>query len=121
MTARDKAKAASRKAAESQARVEAIVDSVVDAIITTDGAGAIKTFNRAAERIFGYHPDEIIGKTLGALFLPHGLDVRADLFAGDVAAKIQSVLGRATDEPGLTKSGIIFPVRFTVTEMKLDN
>lgn len=119
MTARDQAKEAFRKAAESQARVEAIVESVVDAIITTDEAGKIKTFNRAAEKIFGYPPDEIIGKTLGALFLPHGLDARADLFAGDVAAKIQSVMGRSADETGLTKSGIIFPVRFTVTEMKL--
>ncbi|NQV22567.1 MAG: EAL domain-containing protein, partial [Rhodospirillales bacterium] len=119
MAARDEARKAYQKAAESQIRVEAIVESVVDAIITTDGSGVIKTFNNAARIIFGYDPDEAIGKTLGGLFLPHGLNAHADLFSGDVAAKIQSVLGRSVDETGLTKSGIIFPVRCTVTEMML--
>ncbi len=117
--ARDEARATSSEAAESQTRVEAIVESVVDAIITTDSRGSIHTFNCAAERIFGYSPDEIIGKTLGSLFLPHVLDADVDLFSGDVAAKIQSVLGRSLDEVGLTKAGIIFPVRFTATEMQL--
>ena len=119
MSARKQAETASYNAEESQARVEAIVETVVDAIITTDEAGTIKTFNRAAEQIFGYEPNEIINKNLAALFVPHGLDARADLFADDVAAKIQAVLGRPTDETGLTKNGIVFPVRFTVTEMEL--
>lgn len=117
--ARDEARAAYRTAAESQARVEAIVQSVVDAIITTDELGKIETFNAAAEKIFGYESSEIIGKTLGNLFLPHGLEARADLFSGDIAARILSVLGRSVEETGLTKSGIIFPVQFTVTEMML--
>ncbi|HIF08462.1 MAG TPA: PAS domain S-box protein, partial [Sneathiellales bacterium] len=107
--ARDEARATSSEAAESQTRVEAIVESVVDAIITTDSRGSIHTFNCAAERIFGYSPDEIIGKTLGSLFLPHVLDADVDLFSGDVAAKIQSVLGRSLDEVGLTKAGLFFP------------
>jgi PAS domain S-box-containing protein len=44
------------------ARLDAIVESSVDAIYTYDLDGIIRTWNQAAERLYGYHPDEVVGK-----------------------------------------------------------
>ncbi len=42
----------------------------VKSTITCDMEGRIETFNKGAEEIFGYHPDEIIGKKRVSAFSP---------------------------------------------------
>ncbi len=54
-------------ARESQMRLQGIVDSAMDAIISVDGEQHITLFNRAAERIFGYEPREVLGRPLDLL------------------------------------------------------
>ncbi len=44
-----------------------LIDNVIDAIIIIDGRGIIETFNHAAEQIFGYRSDEVIGRNLSML------------------------------------------------------
>jgi len=51
--------------AEQSARLAAIVATAVDAIITIDERGIIDSFNPAAERLFGYAPEDVLGKILG--------------------------------------------------------
>ncbi len=89
----------------------AIVNSSDDAIIGKTPDGAITTWNPAAERMYGYTAEEIIGQPITVLCPP------------DRVAEIQEILGKIRDGQRVSyhettrrrKNGTIFPVSVTVS------
>jgi len=65
-----------RRAAEAEF-LAAIVDSSDDAIFSKTMEGVITTWNKAAERIYGYRAEEIIGRSV-SLLIPPGLPNEMD-------------------------------------------
>jgi PAS domain S-box-containing protein len=71
-----------RKEAEFTAkRFSAIVESSDDAIVSKDLNGTISTWNAAAERLFGYTAEEIIGKPVTILIPPDRCDEEVEILA----------------------------------------
>ena len=79
-----------RKAAEtSRAQLAAIVESTDDAVMSYSIDGIILSWNRAAQRLFGYHPSDVIGRPVAHVLPP---DQAADtLRLLDLAAAGRSV------------------------------
>jgi two-component system, LuxR family, sensor kinase FixL len=92
-------------------RLAAIVESSSDAIICRDLNGIVTHWNRAAEAMFGYHAQEIIGRSIIVLLPPDR--------AAEEAATAERV---ARGEPvqhyetvGCRKDGSVFPLSLTAS------
>lgn len=105
-----------RKTAEIEAsRLGAIVEFSRDAMIATDLAGRIITWNRGAERIFGYTAGEVLGQTTERFFLPGEEHERAHI-RDAVIGRGESIEGLERtwlrkDGTTVTTSSSYFPIR----------
>ncbi|MBV8564872.1 MAG: PAS domain S-box protein [Methylobacteriaceae bacterium] len=73
---------ASRQRAERAAQqLVAIVESSDDAIVSKDLNGIIATWNRGAERLFGYTAEEVVGKPITIIIPPDRLDEEPEILA----------------------------------------
>src|ERR1043165_3858504 len=62
-----------------QARLAAIIESSDDAIVSKTLQGVIRTWNKGAERIFGWTADEAIGKPITIIIPPDRLDEEPEI------------------------------------------
>jgi len=100
-----------------KAMLAAIIDSSEDAIISKDLNGIITSWNKSAERIFGYSEEEIIGKHISIL-IPADRLSEEDMIISNLRA------GRRIDHFETirqTKDGKQLQISLTVSPIKDDN
>ncbi len=68
-----------KRVEEVRERLAAVVNSSDDAIISKDLNGTINAWNRGAEKIFGYPPEEAVGQPMLMLFPPERINEEADI------------------------------------------
>jgi PAS domain S-box-containing protein len=66
---------------EYRSRLASIIDSSEDAILSKDLNGIITSWNRGAEHIYGYTPEEVVGKHISLLTPPDRPDEIAEILA----------------------------------------
>lgn len=102
-------------------RFEALAESAPDAILTIDEESTILSANPAVERIFGYMPDELVGRRLTAL-IPERL--RASHEAG-IARYLRTgqrnIPWTGVQLPALTKDGREIPVEISFGQFNDDS
>lgn len=114
-------KRAEEQARSSHIRFTGILDNVPEAIIAMDDSLDVQVFNKAAERIFGYAANELIGKPLDILmperFRPgHGRHIRG--FTESSSA--YRLMSERQDIQALRKDGTEFPATASVTKSILN-
>ena len=105
---------------KSQDQLQSIIHNVMDGIITIDEFGEIHGFNPAAEQIFGYSQQDVLGKNVKML-MPEPDRSQHDAYIGRYVQTGQSrILGiRGREVTAIRKDGEQFPLEMSVSEMML--
>jgi PAS domain S-box-containing protein len=102
---------------EKQARLAAIIDSSDDAIVSKDLNGIITSWNRGAEKIFGYTEKEAIGKHISFIIPPRLIDEETHIIGqirkGEKVSHFETIR--------LTKDGSEINISLTVSPIKDSN
>ncbi|MBB4285349.1 sensor domain-containing protein [Roseospira goensis] len=112
-------KRAAQALRDREQRLKGILDSVSEAIVTTDGAGIIQSFNPAAQRLFGYAADEIVGRRVADLVPDEHVAVHEAHFRAPVAGCPGRALGVTQELEGRRKDGSRVPIEIGVTRLNL--
>lgn len=104
---------------ESEEHLRGIMDTAVDGIITIDKRGAVNSFNRAAQGMFGYSAEEVIGKNVKIL-MPSPYARQHDNFVHNyVRGGHAQIIGIGREVIGQRKDGSTFPMDLDVSELRL--
>jgi two-component system sensor kinase FixL len=104
---------------DSTARLQSIIDSAVDGIIVIDAGGLIESFNRGAERLFGYSAAEVVGHNVNML-MPSPDRERHDAYlATYLATGHATIIGIGREVIGRRRDGMTFPLHLSVGEMSI--
>src|SRR6188474_3047013 len=99
---------------EVRSQLAAIVDSSDDAIISKNLDGVIATWNRAAQRLFGYAEEEVVGQPITILLPPElhaeERDILRRLRAGERIDHFQT--------RRLTRDGRLLDVSLTISPVR---
>jgi PAS domain S-box-containing protein len=102
---------------ESEAQMRAILSTAVDGIITINDRGVIELFNPAAERIFGYKAEEVLGQNVSLLMpIPHR-DEHEHYMARYFRTGEASIIGIGRQVAGRRKDGVVIPLELAVSEV----
>ena len=101
-------------------RLQSIVNAVPDAIITIDREGIIDFFNPAAERMFGYRADEVVGQNVKILMPSPYREQHDGYLSRYVATGEKRILGIGRIVVGKRKDGSTFPMELTVGEASMN-
>ncbi|MCX5895669.1 MAG: PAS domain S-box protein [Proteobacteria bacterium] len=105
----------------SEARFRAIAESSIDAIVTSDNKNIITFCNHAAEKMFGYSKEELIGQP-GEIFVPERFRDRNKTSLQRVLQKeMPQLTGKPIEVCGLKKDNQEFPTEVSVTTYKIDD
>lgn len=103
---------------KSQSQLQAIIHSVMDGIITINEAGEIQGFNPAAEQIFGYSQQEVLGKNLTMLMPEPDSNQHGSYIHQYINTGSREILGgRRREVVALRNNGEQFPMELSVSEM----
>ncbi|OFZ68159.1 MAG: hypothetical protein A2V79_03595 [Betaproteobacteria bacterium RBG_16_56_24] len=96
-----------------------ILEMAAEGIVSIDTRGRIQSFNRAAQRMFGYSEAEAIGKEVRLLMPPPHRDSQDEYLARYLQTGQAQMIGKTRELAGLRKDGTTFPMELAVTEVKL--
>ncbi|MET0517353.1 MAG: PAS domain S-box protein [Burkholderiaceae bacterium] len=107
-------RALNRQMRTEKQRMQAMLDTAVDGIVSIDGHGIIRSFNGAAERLFGWRADELLGRNV-SLLMPEPDRSRHDGYLHThLSTGRTSIIGVGRDVTGQHKDGRPLPIRLAI-------
>jgi two-component system sensor kinase FixL len=106
---------------ENASRLQAIIENAIDGIITIDTSGIIESVNPAAAKIFGYNPDELIGRNINMLMPEPDHSNHDQYISNYLRTGHAKIIGIGREVIGKKKDGTTFPFLLGISEVQLEN
>ncbi len=94
--------------------LQALLDAAVDGIIVIDHLGIIRSFNRAAERLFGFTTDEAVGRNVSILMSGEDEKSHDHFLSRYLQTRAPHIIGKGRDLIVQRKDGSSFPAHLSV-------
>lgn len=104
----------------SEAYSRAIVATAAEGVLTVDANGRIESFNRAAEKMFGYLADEVIGKDVHVLIPERYRNAHSGYVDRFFTTGEASIIGSGREVSARHKDGTVFPIHLAASEVSLN-
>lgn len=101
-----------------EAHLQSILETVPDAMIVIDAQGIVQSFSNAAERLFGYRRDEVIGQNVKMLMPQPYRDQHDSYLQRYAETGERHIIGIGRVVVGQRKNGDTFPMELAVGEMR---
>jgi two-component system sensor kinase FixL len=95
----------------------ALLDAAVDAVILITHQGIVQAFNPAAVRLFGYVPDEILGRNVAVLMTDGDTRAHDAHLARYVSSGEAHIIGLGREVWARRKDGTVFPAFLSVGQI----
>ncbi|MFZ1706114.1 MAG: PAS domain-containing sensor histidine kinase [Saprospiraceae bacterium] len=102
-------------------RFQSVFESAVDGIIIIDSSGFIIDVNISASKLFQYHKEELIGKSVNQLMPAHHSNRHDGYIKNYETTRQPKIIGIGREVEGLRRDGSKFPFWLSVNEILLDN
>jgi PAS domain S-box-containing protein len=112
----DKELELARERTRNEAHLRAILDNAADGVISVDPQGRINTFNKAAEKAFGYAADEVVGRDVSILMPGPASGTGGDPFPPSVE-RANGGNGGSRAVEAKRRDGSVFPAELSVGEV----
>jgi two-component system, LuxR family, sensor kinase FixL len=93
---------------------QALLDAAVDGVILIDHQGCVQAFNRAAERLFGYPAQEVLGANVSILMAEPDRSAHDGYLARFLETGIPHIIGTGREVEARRKDGSVFPIFLSV-------
>lgn len=100
--------------------LKAIFNAAIDGIVTISREGIIETLNPAAARLFGYDPEEVMGRNVHILMPAPYKQSHDQYISNYLETGKRKIIGIGREVEGIRKDGSIFPIRLAVSEVIID-
>ncbi|MBX3463545.1 MAG: PAS domain S-box protein [Planctomycetes bacterium] len=107
---------AEAQSARFSARWQAIVDTATEGIVTIDDRGLVETLNGAAERLFGWRADELVGRNVAVLMPSPFCDEHDGYLQRYLTTGERRIIGIGREVLGKRRDGSEFPIDLSVGE-----
>lgn len=114
------ARRAARAMRASEARWRSIIESAVDGIIVCDRRGRIESFNSAAERLFDYRAEDVIGQNITMLMPSPYAEEHDHYLSRYLRTRQPRIIGIGREVMGRRRDGTTFPIHLSVGEALID-
>jgi PAS domain S-box-containing protein len=108
-----------RRLEENEANTQAVLDTAPDGIIIFDDRRIIQSMNRAAERLFGYTADEMVGQRIDRLMPSLIGEVATDGLMFDLTRRNGVRLRGVQEMTGQHRNGTSVPTDVALSEMRV--